>query len=60
MPFESLQHELNSCVDHIVKEGKQTAKSKAKAKEEQVAPALVAEVVVAAEPEAPNKKRQTA
>ena len=52
--FESLQREFNAYVDHITKEGKQTVKSKSKAKQEQVAP--VAEAVVAPEPAAPKKR----
>ena len=54
--FESLQREFNAYVDHIMKEGKQIAKSKSDAKQEQVAVALVAEAAVAPEPAAPQKE----
>ena len=53
--FESLQREFNAYVDHIVKKGKQATKSRAKAKQEQVAPAPVAEAVVAPELAAPKE-----
>ena len=52
--FESLQREFNAYVDHVMKEGKQTAKSKPKAKQEQVAP--VAEAAVSPETAAPKKR----
>ena len=54
--FESLQREFNAYVDHIMKEGNQTAKSRAKAKHEQVAVAPVAEAAVATEPAAPKNR----
>ena len=52
--FESLQREFNAYVDHIMKEGKQTAKSKSKIKQEQGP--VVAEAVVAPEPAAPKTR----
>ena len=52
--FESFQREFNAYVDHITKEGKQTVKSKPKAKQEQVA--LVADAAVAPEPAAPKNR----
>ena len=54
--FESLQREFNAYVDHIMKEGKQTAKSRAKAKQEQVVVAPVADVAVAPEPAAQKQR----
>ena len=54
--FESLQREFNAYVDHVMKEGKQTTKSRAKAKQEQVVPAPTADAAVSPEPAAPQKR----
>ena len=57
--FESLQRELNAYVDHAMKQAEQAAKSRAKAKQEQEAPALVADVAVSSEPAAPKKETRS-